>query len=177
MSKWLPLFSILLIFSTACKKVDKLTQFHIEYNESVTIPSSMGIDLPFDVFTPDVQTNSESTFEVNDTRKDLIEEILLTQLDLSLSSPSSSDFSFLKSIEIYISASGLSEIKIAWKEDIPNNVGKYIELETSTKDLKDYIKKDEFKLRLNTITDELLASDHEIDIHTDFYVDAKILGQ
>ena len=171
------IISIALIALGACKKIDKLTQFNMEYTESVTIPSSAGIDLPFNVFTPDVQTNSESTFDVNDTRKDLIEEILLNQLDLTLSSPSNADFSFLKSIEIYLSADGLSEIKVAWKDDIPNNVGKYIELETSSKDLKEYIKKDEFKLRVNTVTDELLATDHEIDIHSVFFVDAKILGQ
>jgi hypothetical protein len=55
-----------------CKKIDELTQFDMEFNETTVIPSTIGINLPFNIFTPDIETNSESTFEVNDTRKDLI---------------------------------------------------------------------------------------------------------
>nr|WP_299206097.1 hypothetical protein [uncultured Brumimicrobium sp.] len=44
-------------------------------------------------------------------------------------------------------------------------------------DLKEYIKADKFTLRLNTKTDETINSDHHIENHSVFYVDAKILGQ
>jgi hypothetical protein len=156
--------------------IGKLTQFNIEYNETVVIPSFTGINLPINIFTPDVKSNSESTFAVNDTRKDLVKEIKLIKLNLTLTSPSNGNFGFLKSIEIFISADGLSEKKIAWKENIPTNVDKFIELETTKTDLKEFIKQDEFKLRLNIIVDELLTSDHYIDVHSIFLVDAKILG-
>lgn len=165
---------ILSIFG--CKRIDKLTQFDMEFNETVVIPSSTGINLPFNILTPDVETNSESTFEVNDTRKDLIEEIILTSLDLTITSPSNADFSFLKSINVYISAEGLNEVKIAWKDNIPSDV-KALNLDVTGVDLKEYIKADKFSLRLNTETDELLASDHHIDVHSVFFVDAKIFGQ
>ncbi|WP_258103433.1 hypothetical protein [Marinoscillum sp. MHG1-6] len=171
------LLVIVLVIFTGCDKIAKLTQFEMEYDETVIIPSSTGINLPFNLFTPDVQSNSESTFAVNDTRKDLIEEIQLTQLDLTLTSPSNGDFGFLKSIEIFISADGLSEVKIAWKENIPSTIDKYMELETTPSDLQEFIKKDNFSLRVNTVTDELITSDHHIDVHSIFFVDAKILGQ
>lgn len=170
------LLLFLLVFAIGCDKAEELTQFDLEYNETVVIPSTTGLNLPFNLFTPDMESNSESAFEVNDTRKDLIEEIQLTTLDLTLTSPSTGSFSFLKSIEIYISADGLSEQKIAWKESIPANPGKKLVLETTSNDLKDYIKKDSFKLRLNTVTDEAITSDHEIDVHSVFFVDAEILG-
>lgn len=169
-----PLFLFLLI---GCKKLDKLTQFNMEYNETVVIQSTTGVNLPFNIGTPDIESNSESTFAVNDTRKDLIEEIILKQLDLTLTTPSNGDLGFLKDIEIYIKADGLSEEKVAWKNDIPTNVDKYIELETTSKDLKEYIKKDNFSLKVTTTTDELITSDHHINIHSVFFVDAKILGQ
>jgi len=165
---------ILSIFG--CKIIDKLTQFDIEFNETVVIPSSTGINLPFNILTPDIETNSESTFELNDTRKDLVEEIILTTLDLTITSPSNADFNFLKSINVYISAEGLDEIKIAWKDHVPSDV-KVLDLDVTDADLKEYIKADKFSLRLNTETDELLASDLHIDVHSVFFVDAKILGQ
>ncbi|MDF4203627.1 hypothetical protein PXD56_11700 [Maribacter sp. SA7] len=161
---------------TACDKLDELTKFDMEYSQRATIPSSAGIDLPFDVFTPEVETNSESTFEVNDTRKDLIEEIKLTELEMVIISPDGADFSFLNSIEVYISADDLEEIKIAYLEEVPEDAGNVITLDTSDTDLKEYIKKDEFSLRLNTVTDELMSTDHELEVNSTFFVDAKILG-
>lgn len=169
-------FICLLVLFTACDKIDELTKFDMEYSQRATIPSSTGINLPFDVFTPEMETNSESTFAVNDTRKDLIEEIKLTDLELVMISPEEADFSFLNSIEVYISADGLEEILIANLDEVPEDAGNVITLNTSDTDLKEYIKKDEFSLRLNTVTDELMSTDHELEVNSTFFVDAKILG-
>ena len=177
MNKRIFLFAIIFLSTFGCARIDKLTQFEMEYTESVTIESMIGINLPFNLFTPAISTNSESVFEINDTRKDRIEQIILTSLDLTLSIPDDGDFSFLKAIEIYISADGLDELKIAWKEDIPSTVADYIELDTADEDLQEYIVKDEFSLRVNTITDKLISSNHQIDIHSIFFVDAEVLGQ
>lgn len=165
------------ILYSGCDKVDELTQFDIEYTSEVTIPASSGIDLPINIFTPDIETNAEQKFQVNDTRKDKVEEINLKTLKLSVLMPEGEDFSFLKSIEIYINADGLSESLIAWKEDIPDDVGDELSLNTTDEDLKEYIKKDEFNLRMKTVTDEFIDQDHEIEVYSVFRVDAEILGQ
>lgn len=171
---------ILLVFILAifgCQKIDELTQFEMDFTEIVVIPSSIGINLPFNINTPDVETNSESTFAVNDTRKDLIEEIKLKSFILTLKSPTNADFSFLESISVYISADGLSEVKIAWENNVTSDIEKVLNLEITDLDLKDYIMKDDFNLRLNTVTDELIMSDYTISIKSVFFVDAEILGQ
>lgn len=169
---------ILAVFVTfiRCDKLDELTKFDIQYSQMATIPSSTGINLPFDVFTPEMETNSASKFAVNDTRKDLIEEIRLTQLEIVIISPENTDFSFLNSIEVYISAEDLEEVQIAFLNEVADNVGDRIVLNTTDLDLKEYIKKDEFSLRLNTVTDELISRDHELEVNSTFFVDAKILG-
>ena len=177
MKKHLTLFVFVLLLSFSCSTIDKFTQFEMAYTESVIIESMIGINLPFNLFTPAISSNSESVFEVNDTRKDRIEEVILTSLDLTLSVPENGDFSFLKSIEIYISAADLDELKIAWKDDIPADTGNTIELDTAGEDFKEYIIEDEFTLRVNTVTDEIITSDHQIDIHAVFFVDAEVLGQ
>ena len=166
----------LVVLCSSCDKLDELTKFDIAYNQRVTIPSSTGIDLPFDIITPEIETNSESKFEVNDTRKDLVEEIRLTELEMVIISPTEADFSFLNSVEVYISADGLEEILVASLDEVPDNAGNTILLNTADVDLKEYIKKDAFSLRLNTVTDELMSSNHEIDVNSTFFVDAKILG-
>lgn len=165
-----------MLVCNSCKKIDQFTQFSMDFNNEIVIPSSTGISLPINLLTPELETNSESTFEVNDTRKDLIEEIRLTSLILTLNAPDNADFSFLESISVYMNAQDLPEVEIAWEDDVPDNAGNQISLNVSNEDFKEYIKKDEFSLRVNTITDEILTSDHQIDIASSFFIDAKILG-
>lgn len=168
-------FALVALF-VSCDKLDELIKFEMDYDQTVVIPSSTGVDLPFDIFTPETEINSSAEFEVNDTRKDLIEEIVLKKLIMTVEVPEGEDFSFLESIIIYMSAEDLPEIKIAWNEEVSATAGEQLELVTAAEDLKEYIKKDSYTLRLKTVTDEFLSSDYEINIATTFFVDAKILG-
>jgi hypothetical protein len=175
MKKILLLLSLSVLLS--CKDtLDRLTMFNIDFRESVTVPSGTGINLPFNISTPDITTNSEANFASNNTRKDLIEDIRLKQLKLTITSPTSGDFSFLKSISVYMNAEALPEVLLGSKENIPNNTGNTLELDIPDIDLKEYIKKDKFSIRLSTVTDELITQDHQIEIYSQFRVDAKILG-
>ena len=63
---------LLSITNNSCRTIDKLTQFNMDFNQTVVIPSSTGISLPLDILTPALETNSESTFEINNTSKELI---------------------------------------------------------------------------------------------------------
>ncbi len=155
--------------------INKYTQFDMEFTSSITVPSSSGISLPFDLFSPDVTTNSSSTFGSNNTNKELIQEIKLTKMTLDITQPGDRDFDFLEEIHIYISADGLSEVEIAFKTTIPENVD-FLELDVNENDLKEYIKKDDFKLRVKTTTDEFLNNDVDIDVYTKFAIDAEVLG-
>lgn len=167
---------LLLLMATGCKKIDRLTQFEMALDNSVVIPSSTGVNLPLNLLTPEVETNSQQTLESNDTRKDLIEEIHLDNLTLTITSPSNGSFSFLRSIGIYISADGLPETSIAWKDSVPPSSGNTLQLDVSGNELKEYIKKDRYTLRVTTVTDELLSTDQHIDIHSVFFVNAKLIG-
>lgn len=148
----------------------------MDYQESIVIPSTIGLNLPFNLATPEIKTNSEEIFEFNHTRKHLIDKVVLEQLSLKISDPTDADFSFLRSIEIFISADSQEEVRVAWIHDIENTVGNSISLETSEENLAPYIIQDEFSLRFSTVTDKIPLSDHQIDIDASFFVDAEILG-
>lgn len=163
-------------FLAACQELEKATEFNMKYNTAVTVPKSTLLDLPVTLATPDVETKAESEFAVNDTRKDLIEEIILTKLTLTITSPDGQRFSFLKSITVYIDADNLDEIEVARLDNIDNDIGRTISLDPTSQDLKEYIKKDKFSLRVETVTDELISKDVNIDIMSNFFVNAKILG-
>ena len=174
MRKQISMFGFILLMISGCKTVDKLTQFNMEFEGSVVVPSSTGINLPVNIVTPDVATNSASTFSANKTQKELVDEIKLTKMEVTITSPANADFSFLKSVAIYISSAGLPEVKIAYKDEVPASTGAILSLDVSGIDLKEYIKADKFSLRLNTVTDEVLTSDHTLHARSVFFVNAKI---
>ncbi len=163
-------------FSFACEGLDKLTQFHLNYNETITIPAVIGLNLPFNILTPAIKTDTEEVLELNDTHKNLIEEVNLVELNLDIIDPSDSDFGFLKSIEIYIESDNEAEVLIAWKDDIDNTIGSTLVLEVSDEDLTRFIIEDSFSLKVTTVTDEIPLTDHEIEIQSRFFVNASILG-
>jgi hypothetical protein len=167
------LFLIVLLPLFGCKK--KLTQFYIEYNSTAFVQSTVPVSSPFSIYTPDQTTDSEFEFEVNDTRKDRIREILLKNLELSIIDPSGKSFSFLNSIEIFISSANNPEQKVAFKEEIPNSIGSKLVCDVSDVDLQAYIKEDKFSLRLRTVTDEILTEDVTINIYSNFLVDAQLI--
>ncbi|MGJ5640640.1 hypothetical protein [Formosa sp. S-31] len=167
---------ILCICFTSCDTLDELTKFNISYDEQVSIPTASPIDLPFNISTPKINTNSDSKFNSNDTAKNLVEEIQLTEFKLTLTKPDTEDLSFLETIEVYIAADDLPDTKIAWNATPIQNLSNELQLETSNEDLKAYIFKEDFYLKFKFSTDELLTQEHDININTTFFVDAKILG-
>ena len=165
----------MMLLAVSCEEVNELTKFDIEYDKSFTVPATLGIDTPISISTPDITTNSEEKFSGNDTKKDLIEEIVLKELVLTLESPTNSDLSFLKSLTLYIDADGMDETEIASSESIPDDIGKSLEMETPSVDLKEYIFKDSFSIRTKVTTDETISEEHEINAAMVFTVDAEIL--
>lgn len=176
MKKIILLLTLSSVFLSCKDALDRFTVFNLDFRETVTIQSNTGLNLPFNIFTPDITTNSEASFANNKTRKDLIEDIRLKQMKLTIIEPTSGNFGFLKSISLYLNADGLPEVLIGSKDNIPNNIGNVLELDISDADLKEYIKKDKFSIRLTTVTDEVITKDYQVEIYSQFRVNAKILG-
>ncbi|NRD18590.1 hypothetical protein HNV08_00910 [Winogradskyella eckloniae] len=160
----------------SCDVVDDLTKFDLDYQTNYSVAATTLINSPFSLNTPDVTTESDATFESNNTHKDLIESIKLKQLKLTIDSPESGNFNFLKEVHIYIDADDLEEMEIANIYDLENTDSNVISLDVIDQELKAYIKKDSFNLRVKTVTDETISETHDIIIDTKFRVDAEILG-
>jgi hypothetical protein len=158
---------------SGCQK--KLTHFYVDYESETVVPSTIIIGFPVSLHTPELETNSTYEFENKKTRKDLIQDIFLKKLRLTITDPDTETFSFVNSIQLYISTTMLDEVKIAELNDIPADVGNELELNTLDTDLKEYIKAEKFKLRLRVLSDETIPQDVHIDIYSQFLVDAQLI--
>jgi hypothetical protein len=87
--------------------------------------------------TPEVTTNSSAEFENNNTKADLVKDVKLKELTLTITDPTAKTFSFLKSIHLYISTDSNDEIELAFKDDI-NSTSSTITLTTTAAKLDKY---------------------------------------
>jgi len=145
--------------------------FTISDSTTFTIESTSNEDVPITVPTPDITTNSSQEFENNNTRADLVKSIKLKKLTLTIQSPEDFTFSFLKSLDIFISAEGEEETKIAFKDNIPKE-NTSIDLETTGEELDAYIKKDSYSLTFEAVTREAFFNDVTIKADMEYKVTA-----
>ena len=172
----LPIALTLIFIFIGCKAIDELTFFDIDYNYTFTLPAFNGLVIPEEIESNDVENNTENTFDNNDTRKDLVERATLQKFNVRITEPTDGSFNFVNKVEIFVKTSELSEKLIAWKYDIPQDIGNYIELDTTSDDLKKYLTSNTIKVRLKTISNGPITEDHTMDLEASVEVDAKILG-
>jgi len=157
--------------------IDELTHFDIDYNYTFTLPSFGGINLDnLNIESNDLENDTESKFEINDTRKDLVERATLKKFNVTILVPIDAKFTFINKVEIFVETDALEEKLIAWKDNIPNDIGNYLELETTSSDLKKYLTSDAIRVRLKTTSSSPLMEDLLLDLRSTVEVDAKILG-
>lgn len=158
----------------ACKKVEQLLTFRIKNEVTFMIPSAIGINTPYSIPVPDVQTNASQSFENNNTSVDKVKNIKLETLTLNITSPSTATFKPVKSINIYIVSEGLPKKKIAFKNDIPLTIGNKLILETTLENLDAYVKKERYSLETETVMREAVFQDTYVHAEMSFLVTADL---
>jgi hypothetical protein len=171
----------LLLINSGCRKVDEIvdsfTHFKFEADYVVKVPASPVSPLPVEIVTPEIATHSDVIYSANKTRADLVEQVILSELVLSVKTPEGGNLNFLKSVDIYASAEGLPEVRVAYKDVVPEDVGGTLNLDVTRADLTEYFRKEKYQLKITVINDQAIMEEYGVNAHAAFFVDAKILGQ
>ena len=144
MKKILLLLSLSLLFCFGCKKVAELLTFEISDSQDIKIPASSVINVPFISPVP-VTMNSQQSFQNNNTSANLVKDVRLTKLTLTISDPATENFNFLQSIKIYIGTNDSDKVLLASQDNVPTGVST-IELVSSNTQLDKYIKASSYTL-------------------------------
>lgn len=172
MKSKLVLFALLsTLFLSSCDAIDDLLTFNISNEASIKIKSTSPINLPSEIITPEVTTNSSSEFENNKTKANLVKDVKLRSLKLSISDPSDKTFTFLKSVHLYISTTDSNEIELAYQDNI-STTANMIDLICTDKRLDEYIKADSYKIRTKVTLKETLTKDVTVKADMKFRVTA-----
>ena len=154
-----------IVVFASCIKFSDIGTFTIADQTTIQVGTTTLINAPFEVPTPDITTNSSQEFENNNTNADLVKDIKLEDLKLSITNPSGKSFSFLKSVHLYISTAETDEIELAYIDDVPV-AATTIFLITSQEKLDSYIKAPSYKIRSRIETRETVTQ--TIDMQVDF---------
>ncbi|WP_343697393.1 hypothetical protein [Flavobacterium sp.] len=169
--KFIALTAFLSIFFSSCNAVDDLLTFTISNDASIKIKSTSPLNLPTEIITPEVTTNSSAEFENNKTKASLVKDVKIRSLKLTISDPSDKNFTFLKSIHLYISTTDSNEIELAYQDNI-NTSSNAIDLICTDKKLDQYIKADKYKIRTQVTLKETLTQDVTVKADMKFKVTA-----
>lgn len=167
------LLLVVSVFAFSCKEIDKLLTFDIEHSQNMTFSSGFPVNT-LQVFAPvDVTTHSEDEFKNNRTKSELVKNVSLTSLKLTITDPAAEDFSFLKTVEIFISLpDGSKEIRLAYVENVPQTIGNTLDLTSTNAKLDEYLKASSYKLRTKVIYDEYTTKSYAIRADMKFKVTA-----
>lgn len=159
----------LLLFG--CNEIDNVLTFPVNDRTAIHIESSSPLTLPLEIATPAVTSNSEQQYSNNNTRADLVKDVRLDELKLTITDPATKTFSFLKTIRIYISSDQENEIELASLENITSQTST-IQLNPTKVKLDAYAKAASYTLRTEVTTDETLTEAVDIQVDLRFLVTA-----
>lgn len=159
---------------TGCEALEDLVRFNYTDQVSFTLPPTTPGIFPV-VNTPEVQSSGKQSFEQNNTQAKYVKTAYLTDLVLTIQKPDNKNFTFLKSIEIFIDANGEEKQLIASKYDIDNSVGNILALDTEASvNLKPYIVADGYSIEVKAVSDETTNQEIEITSDMTFSVTADV---
>lgn len=170
------LFLLLVVFLvSSCKDLNELVTFRIRNEADFTVKSAVNAPLNLDLPVGNVKSNSNQAFENNNTRADLVKEVKLENLKLTITSPDNADFNNIKSIYLYINAEGLEEKLIAFKDNDDESLGNIMEMETTNEQLDEFIKKDQYSLRTEIELRRAYMYDVDVKANMTFRATANLL--
>lgn len=167
-------FNFFIYFSCtkASDPVNQLTQFDINYTSNLTIPaSSFTLNVPVDITTPIINTQSSSKFSAEKTTKDLVDEIKLTKFYIS---SNGINLNFLKSFSIYIKTPGQADILVATKTIIPAG-SSVIDADVTLTNIKQHIFSDEIQFRVAINFNSAPPSTTELKMDEIIHVNATLI--
>lgn len=170
MKRFFNLFTITL-FTFSLISCKKQKEFNVTNSTTFTVPSAnSAINLPMQITTPETTSNVQTKVDAEGSTSKLIEQVILTELNLNINSPTNANFNFLNSIEIYISSPTQPEVLIAWQYSIPESNLTNLSLTTGNTNLKEYLKDSGLSLRTKIVTDKLVSYDLNVTANQNYFV-------
>ncbi len=166
------ILSGLLIGTASCKKVNESTQFNLTYSTSLAVPAaSIVVSTTQDFVTDEMETGIAEKFKQNGTSTDLVDEIKMTEFKLTADT---GNVDYLKSISIYVRGSGLNDVLVAQRSNIPAGLTS-VNLDMTGANIKEHLFKEKIRYRASITFNATSTKSHNLKMDQTYLVKAKLL--
>ena len=166
------IFIIPVILILSCSK--GMVTFTVEDSVETTIENVFPISIPFNIPIPAITTTATQEYENNKTTPELIEEVLLSELKVSLVNSSNEDFSMLKSIHIFIiKTDDSNRQEVAYLDDIDSQ-SDVLNLNSLDTNLVEYLRGESYKIEVVAELKEIVTHNIDLKIDLKFKVTADV---
>ncbi|SMB94238.1 hypothetical protein SAMN00120144_2359 [Hymenobacter roseosalivarius DSM 11622] len=159
-----------LLVAIGCKKIDQLLTFYIEDTQNIRVAGNSVVGL-IPIAPVAVTTRSEEKFKNEDTRADLVKDVSLNKLTLTITDPNNENFDFLESVTLYISTEQSDRVALASLSSVPTGQ-KVIELKPSGAKLDKYLKASSYTLTTEARVKRAVSQDITMRADSRFKVTA-----
>ncbi|MDQ8052688.1 MAG: hypothetical protein REI78_06665 [Pedobacter sp.] len=149
-----------LALSTGCGTVQSIIKSTFPYTANLIVAAGSKTDQTL------VATSSASSFDQifgNQSGTDYIKEVRVASARLDASNPSSQSLSVFKSVKIFLVNGSGSEVMIASRNDVGENIGNNLVLDIdNSRFIDDYIKGSNVRIRMEYVLRNNLATDFSV---------------
>lgn len=165
--------AVLFISGMSCKKVkEELTEFDINYSTTLPVPAnSYTANVESEFLTPEIPTDSKNKFSAQKTASDHIDEIKMTRFNISVST---GNLDALKAIKIYLKSSGLGDVLVATKTNIPAG-STSVAADMQDVNIKEYIFNDKIQFKVYLTIGGGSTISQQIKMDQTLHVKAKLI--
>ncbi len=181
-------FCSLLLFASCKKDKEDLKEildvsFQFSTNNLFTLPKVADSvhnipDSTITVTTPSIVNTAPDEFKKNKADINKLKSLTIENVQLTVKTPAGQTFAFMKSISIYISATGKPEVLIATKNDI-NKISPasgILQLTAQKADISEYLKGADYKLRIQTALVKTYTNDIAVNCEVKYLAVANPLN-
>ncbi|RYD54864.1 MAG: hypothetical protein EOP56_18010 [Sphingobacteriales bacterium] len=174
------------MFAIGCDKIEDLAKIEkdLDFTQTVDVPGlpngadslAQGQVVRGDFPIMAIETKSKEFLEGEGSaaNPDAVEHVKLSKFKASVLMPANGDFDYVDSIYVFLSAKGLSEIKIASKTSVAKG-SKSIDFDCNSDNLKEYFLKDTMYVRMGGKFVGAPDSGSRLEIKPTFNVKANLL--
>jgi hypothetical protein len=167
---YLLLLCVLLLGAGGCKKIASLLSFQVSDSSTFFF---IGVSVNIPVVT--VNSTSQSAYKNNGTSANYVQNVTLDRLTLTVTNPTTQNFDFLKSINIYIAtdAAGSNKVLLASLSPVPTGQTS-INLTPTNAKLDQYLKGDSYTLTTTAELAQTLRQNTDVRADSRFNVTANL---
>lgn len=167
----------IVFFASACKKkLDEFTQFNYPVTAAFPLPEldSLGQELTLESF--EFESTIESELVKRNSAKNLIEDGKVNRLNLRMIYPPNASFNSVESMKVYLKTDALGELFVASRTNIPDTIGKLLEMNLEPVNIKPYLQSEKFKIVVRPVLRKKIENGTLLMVDCEFWINARILN-